>query len=168
MKIFLLILILFTTTNICLAQEKQSKTKTSKKKEGVKPKKQKKKQKEKIEDVESKEVPKQNIIKNKPIYRNGKVISGSISTMQGYRVCIYYGGSREEAMQIKQTYMKSSNKMQSYLTYIRPYYKVNIGDYENKKEATCVMKRLQQTYPNAYLVPDIVTVKNIVIERGRK
>lgn len=105
-----------------------------------------------------------------PIVSNGKTLTGNISSRQGFRICIYNGSVREEAFKIKQDFSKSETKLRSYIVYNRPNYKIKVGDYEDKKQATKELKRIIQKYPSSFITPDIVTVKNFEVHsvRGRR
>lgn len=53
----------------------------------------------------------------------------------------------------------------SYMSYNVPSYKIKVGDFENKNEATDFLRRVTAMFPSSFIVPDIITVKNInVIE----
>lgn len=103
-----------------------------------------------------------------PIRRNGKQITGNISNVQGFRICIYNGTVREDAFKAKQQFMKADTKTLSYLSYSRPYYRIKVGDFTDKKLAQRMLKKMQTSYPNAFIVPDIVVDKNIEVKRVSK
>jgi hypothetical protein len=100
-----------------------------------------------------------------PIRKNGKMLTGSIYTTPGFRICIYNGSNREEAILVKQDFIKLNSNHKNYISCSRPYYKIKVGDFENKKIAAKEYKKISKSYPNAFIVPDIVTVKKIVISR---
>jgi hypothetical protein len=49
----------------------------------------------------------------------------------------------------------------SYLSYNVPSYKIKIGDFDDKNDANKFMRRLIAAFPAAFIVPDLVTIKNI-------
>lgn len=103
-----------------------------------------------------------------PIVSNGKTLTGNISSRQGFRICIYNGSNREEAFRIKQEFSKTETKLRSYIVYNRPNYKIKVGDYADKKQATKELKKIIQKYPSSFITPDIVTVKNFEVHTARK
>jgi hypothetical protein len=185
-KLLLLFIFLFFINHFGLAQisksnptdKKQNKTtKQSKSKTttaGYKDKKKsRKKKKEKGEKEEmalelKKKMPmyhQPTALIYRPIIRNGKKLTGTITTRQGFRICIYDGGNREDAFAVKQKFMRDNLKTRSYIVYNRPYYKIKVGDFENKKIAQKELKTIVEQFPHAFITPDIVTVKDLDINR---
>jgi hypothetical protein len=96
------------------------------------------------------------------IKRGKKVVTGSIVTRRGYRVNIYSGSSRTAAVNMKRKFMRSHRGVRSYMSYISPYFKIRVGNYASKKSAYRMLRKLQSSgFPKSFVVPDIVTVKNI-------
>ena len=104
----------------------------------------------------------------KPIIKNGKMLTGNISSRSGFRVCIYNGSNREEALKLKQSFSSTNAKLSSYVSYNRPNYRIRVGDFESKKTAQQALKKILKTYPSAFIVPDIVTTKNIQVKKTRR
>ena len=120
-------------------KKKVEKTKEKKAKSEEKKSKKSKSNSEKLtlpEKKKEKSIVKQNAPLYKPIRKNGKMITGSIYTSPGFRICIYSGSNREEAIQIKQNFIRSGSQYKNYITYSRPYYKIKVGDFETKKVFT--------------------------------
>ena len=57
-----------------------------------------------------------------PIRKNGKMLTGSIYTTPGFRICIYNGSNREEAILAKQDFIKLNKIFQFYKILIQLYY----------------------------------------------
>jgi hypothetical protein len=92
-------------------------------------------------------------------------VTGSITTAKGFRVIIYNGAERAKAMEVKNSFARMFPDTRSYMSYNVPSYKIKVGDFENRKDATNFLKRVSKTYPASFIVPDIVTVKNINVSR---
>ncbi|MFM2387118.1 MAG: hypothetical protein RL660_1875 [Bacteroidota bacterium] len=92
-----------------------------------------------------------------------KKVTGSIIQKDGFRVVIYNGNDRNKALAVKNAFTKANPSHRSYLTYNTPNFKVKVGDFDDKKEATAFMKRIAAAYPSAFLIPDQVTIKNIMV-----
>jgi hypothetical protein len=98
------------------------------------------------------------------IHAGKKLVTGSIVQKQGFRVQIYNGTDRAVAMKIKSEFTKAFPGMRSYLNYSIPNFKIKAGDFETKKEATNFLNRIKTIVPGAFIVPDVVTVKNIIVK----
>ena len=46
-----------------------------------------------------------------------------------------------------------------YLSYSEPYFKIRVGNYLTRLKAYKDLKRIQLTYPNAYIVPEKINFK---------
>jgi hypothetical protein len=93
-----------------------------------------------------------------------KTVTGSITQKQGFRVQIYTGPDRLAAMKIKSSFNKMFPGTRSYMSYNPPNFKIKVGDFEDKKEASQFMKRMQGIAPTATVLPDVVTIKNILVQ----
>jgi SPOR domain len=90
-----------------------------------------------------------------------KKVTGSIYTTKGYRIIIYNGSDRALAMEAKNKFSKTFSSQRSYISYNVPSYKIKVGDFEDKKDATVFLRRVSSVFPSSFIVPDIITVKNI-------
>lgn len=93
-----------------------------------------------------------------------KKVSGSITTQNGFRVQIYNGTDKKLALKIKAEFNKRYLDMRSYLVYNAPNFKINVGDFPDKKSAQKFAKQIQAIIATAIVVPSEVTIKNIVVE----
>ena len=99
-----------------------------------------------------------------PIKAGKKTVTGSIIQKQGFRVMIYNGPDRVIAMKIKSEFNRNFPGMRSYMNYNVPNFKIKVGDFEDKKEAYKFLKRITPLLPTSSVVPDAVTVKNILVQ----
>jgi SPOR domain len=102
----------------------------------------------------------------RPIYVGDKMVTGTINNVQGFRICIYTGNNREEAMAAKLKFMKKYPGVRSYMSYNTPYYKIKVGDFADKKAAQKMLKTYVADFNASFLIPDVVTVKNIMIYKN--
>jgi hypothetical protein len=93
-----------------------------------------------------------------------KKVSGSITTQNGFRVQIYNGTDKKLALKIKAEFNRRYLDMRSYLVYNAPNFKINVGDFPDKKSAQKFAKQIQAIIATAIVVPSEVTIKNIVVE----
>lgn len=48
-----------------------------------------------------------------------------------------------------------------YITYKSPYYRLRIGNFRTKLEAEKIKHEIKKYYPNAYLVPDNIPIREL-------
>lgn len=80
-----------------------------------------------------------------------------VDKIDGYRIQItaFSGNnSRNRAEGEKAAFKSNFPGISVYLTYTEPYFKLRAGNYYTRLEAYKDLKRIQLTYPNAYIVPD--------------
>lgn len=90
-----------------------------------------------------------------------KKVTGSIYTQKGFRIIIYNGPDRAEAMNAKNKFMRIFPNTPSYMSYNVPSYKIKVGNFENRGEAATFMRQVSKQFPTSFIVPDLVTIKNI-------
>jgi len=106
---------------------------------------------------------KKEITNYKPIVSNDgkKKVTGSIYTKKGFRVVIFSGPDRNLAMQAKNAFTRAFPGIPSYVSYNVPSYKIKVGNFESRGEASEFIRRVNRAFPTSFIVPDIVTIKNI-------
>lgn len=90
-----------------------------------------------------------------------KKVTGSIYTSKGFRIIIYNGPDRAAAMLAKNSFTRSFPGTASYVSYNVPSYKIKVGNFESRNEASSFLRKVNKAFPTSFIVPDIVTVKNI-------
>jgi hypothetical protein len=98
------------------------------------------------------------------IHAGNKTVTGDIVTKQGFRVLLYSGTDKAYAIKIKTEFNRKYMSMRSYFDYNAPNYKIKVGDFDDKKVALKFAKQMQSIVPTATVVPDIVTIKHIVVQ----
>ena len=80
--------------------------------------------------------------------------------MPGFRIQLYNSSDRNaklESVKVKQEFMNQFTDIDSYLIFAPPaWYKVRVGNFRSRTEATQLYLFLSKKYPNADLVPDII------------
>ncbi len=76
----------------------------------------------------------------------------------GFRVQIYYGTSREEAMRRKAEFMRHYPGVPTYFSYATPTYRVKVGDYRRREDAISMFREANGTYSPCMIVPDNVAI----------
>ena len=76
----------------------------------------------------------------------------------GFRVQIYYGTSRLEAMKRKAEFMRHYPGVPTYFSYATPTYRVKVGDYRRREDAISMFREANGTYSPCMIVPDVVAI----------
>lgn len=96
-----------------------------------------------------------------PSTRPGRTV---FRTVNGYRVQAMQSTNRVEAERAAQTAMAwwrrtRGGNPEVYLVYRAPYYRVRVGNFAERGDADRVARSLNGSFPNAFAVPDRVTVR---------
>ncbi len=75
-------------------------------------------------------------------------------SIQGYRVQLYYGGNRTEALELKSKFAQLHPEVESYLIYQQPYFRLRVGDFRTRLEAYKLMKKVEKEFPSVFIVND--------------
>lgn len=80
--------------------------------------------------------------------------------MQGYRIQIYNSSNRnarEESNKANAEFINKFPDLVSYQLYSYPgWFKVRVGDFRTKAEATKVFLAVSKVFPGTYIVPDLI------------
>jgi len=66
------------------------------------------------------------------------------STVEGYRVQVFFGSNRRDANELKSELLKKFPDEDVYVLYSSPYFKVRVGNYRTKIEALKVLNLLKE------------------------
>jgi hypothetical protein len=77
----------------------------------------------------------------------------------GYRIQIMYTDVREEVYKSKGKMYKDFPDLPSYVEYEEPYYKLRLGDFKTRLEATYYLQDVIVLYPGAFIVKDKIRIK---------
>ena len=93
-------------------------------------------------------------------YKNLEEKNGGYSGMEGFRIQIYSSSNRnarEESGKTRAEFMSKFPDMVSYMLFAEPgYYKIRVGDFRTRTEATRLFLLISKVFPDAYIVPDII------------
>jgi hypothetical protein len=80
--------------------------------------------------------------------------------MEGFRIQIYSNSNRnarEESGRVNAVFLSKFPEIRSYPLFAKPgYYKIRVGDFRTKTEATRLFLMISKDFPEAYIVPDII------------
>lgn len=74
----------------------------------------------------------------------------------GFQVQIYLGSDRQEAYDAQNRFKSLYPKINTYISYTEPNYKVQAGDFRNRPDAQKLMNELKQHFPTLLIIPGAV------------
>jgi hypothetical protein len=77
----------------------------------------------------------------------------------GYRIQIMYTDVRSDAYKSKGQMYKDFPDVNSYVEYEEPYFKLRIGDFKTRLDATAFMQQVTTLYSGAFIVKDKIRIK---------
>jgi hypothetical protein len=93
----------------------------------------------------------------KPLNRSPNTVSGKRETISGFRIQVYNGQSRTEALRLKQEMESSYPGMKVHLVYRQPNFRVRIGDFRSQREAEQLLPEFRSLgFKTSFVVPDEV------------
>jgi hypothetical protein len=81
----------------------------------------------------------------------------------GYRINIFSENgpsAKAEAYFAKATFDSIYHNIVSYLGFSEPFFKVNVGNWTDRLEATKYLTVIRHRYPNAYVVKSVLNIKD--------
>ena len=78
---------------------------------------------------------------------------------EGYRIQIMYTDVRDDVYKSKGTMYKEFADLASYVEYEQPYYKLRLGDFKSRLEATHFLQQIITLYPGAFIVHDKIKLR---------
>lgn len=78
---------------------------------------------------------------------------------EGYRIQIMYTDIRDEVYKSKGAMYKEFSELTSYVEYEAPYYKLRLGDFKSRLEATYFLQEIIPLYPGAFIVRDKIKLR---------
>lgn len=95
------------------------------------------------------------------VEKHKSLMAGGIRRMKGYRVQIYYGTDRAEAINRKVDFMRRYPRVKTYMTYTQPQYRIRVGDFATREDALELYRQAISLYGAAIIVPENVTINTL-------
>lgn len=103
---------------------------------------------------------------------NSTADDGTTIELDGFRVQVFSSSEREEAVRVEDALQRWINGLSDgqrnnlglsdavtvYSFYRPPFYRIRVGDFEQREEAARLAGTLQRQWPGALVVPDRVTI----------
>ncbi len=75
-------------------------------------------------------------------------------SIQGFRVQLYYGGNRSEALDLKSKFASLHPEVETYLIYQQPYFRLRAGNFRTRMEAYKLFRIVEKEFPSVFIVND--------------
>ncbi len=85
----------------------------------------------------------------------------SQQTIPGYRIQLFSGSERNNAIALRQKFKTDLPNESAYLIYQQPYFKLRVGDYHTLIEAQQMILQLQKNYKQLLIVPDKINLPKL-------
>ncbi|MDR1951654.1 MAG: SPOR domain-containing protein [Bacteroidales bacterium] len=85
--------------------------------------------------------------------------------INGFRINIFFQSgnhSRGNAGLIQSAFSENFPNMKSYVKFEEPYFRVNVGNFRTRLEASAALESLKMTYPQAYVVRDVLNIRDLL------
>ena len=86
-------------------------------------------------------------------YLNKTVSAGAEISSSGFRVQIYFGSSRQAAYDALAKFMNDFPETPTYISYIEPNFKVQVGDFRTRLEAQKLQSELNGMFTTLFIIP---------------
>ncbi|MGQ9846833.1 MAG: SPOR domain-containing protein [Bacteroidales bacterium] len=84
--------------------------------------------------------------------------------MPGFRIQVFFASgtdAKNQALKIKTEIRNLYPQYEAYIIYEEPFFKLRIGDFRTKIEAYKLFKIIQENYPSAFIVDDLISFPNL-------
>ena len=86
---------------------------------------------------------------------NVKISPLKPKTMKGFRLQLVSSANRTEVINMKVSFMKAYPNVRAYLTYNQPYFKLRVGDFQERTDANGFMDQIYSQFPG-FIVEDVI------------
>jgi hypothetical protein len=86
-------------------------------------------------------------------------------TVSGFRINIFFQSgnhSRGNALAAQAAFADIFPNMDSYVSFEEPYFRVNVGNFRTRLEASAALERLTATYPQAHVVRSVLNLRDLL------
>ncbi len=97
--------------------------------------------------------------------RDSGRVSSKPATVSGFRVQVYSGNNRAQAIQIRTEVLEKHPDYAAYLIYKQPTFRVRVGDFRSRSAAQELLRELKVLYPVSFIVPDDVLENPVLAPR---
>jgi cell division septation protein DedD len=95
-----------------------------------------------------------NITRMMAIYANVNKIKTAEQTFDGFRIQLAATTDRRKVDQMQEAFRARYPEVYVGWSQAQPYYRVRVGGFQNRNDATKFMQNIKKDYPDAYIVQD--------------
>lgn len=88
-------------------------------------------------------------------------INNEKQSITGYRIQIYFGSTRVEALSSKADFIRKYPDLKIYMIYEQPNYKIRVGDFTTRYEAEKYHKQIIAEFKSSFIVPDEISLPEL-------
>lgn len=84
--------------------------------------------------------------------------------LDGYRIHIFMESGNEalvNAEKVKGKFEEKYDDISAYITFGEPYYRVRVGDFRTRLEASQFLQKINRKYPNAWVIKDKINLPSL-------
>jgi hypothetical protein len=84
--------------------------------------------------------------------------------IDGYRIHIFMESGNEallHAEEVKEKFEEKYEEVPAYITFGEPYYRVRVGDFRTRLEASRFLERINRKYPNAWVIREKINLPTL-------
>ena len=96
--------------------------------------------------------PRLDLLISKQVELNKVAFKENNKTGSGFRVLVINTNDRNKAIEVKTKMMTEFPEHKTYLVYQSPYFKIQVGNFRERKEAEALRKKIIQFYPSGVIV----------------
>jgi hypothetical protein len=82
-----------------------------------------------------------------------KTILPAEETANGYRVQIFFGSNRQAAYDAQAKFMNEYPEIKTYISYVEPNFRVQVGDFRTRLEAQKLQNELNGMFTSLFIIP---------------
>lgn len=85
--------------------------------------------------------------------------------LDGYRIHIFMESGNEallNAEEVKGKFVEKYDDIPAYITFGEPYYRVRVGDFRTRLEASQFLQKINRKYPNAWVIKDKINLPSLL------
>lgn len=132
------------------------------------------------EEIEYQNSPQHPILKRNQIIQDSRidvllqhhiVMNKRRNGMEGYRLEIFFNSdynAKEKALEVKTEFLKKYPDLNAYIQFQAPNFRVRIGNFRTKSDASKVKEQIKRDYPNAFRVDDIIQFPELITEESKQ
>jgi hypothetical protein len=93
------------------------------------------------------------------------VQANKVTPVNGYRINIFFQSgnhSRSGAMAAQNAFSERFPNMRSYVIFEEPYFRVNVGNFRTRLEASAALENLKAAYPQAFIIRDELNIRDLL------